>query len=436
MKMSRASFPVRSAPILAALAVSLFTAAAEEPSWGVRNAYASDAAPFLKHSENGLVTTNQPGRAGAGDELHIEVVNFDQWRVNQDSKLTNRNLVLFLDRKPIPGLYLQRFPRIDWIEYQVVDRKPLTNRITYFGVQLEQTHENRAVWKKLVQSPGFEFVRPVEVSLGFEGVDQRMNSWVYPAAIGPELSPFNLVILSRQKYNFGLGVIAAAFLAFVLLARKTDLLRDPSLPLRPDGRMQLSLARTQMAFWFFLVFGAFFFLWLMTGYTDTLTSSTITLIGISAGTAVGSAFIDSGKGRPLNGNVAVSRDNPETNQQVLERLRKELATVKQTLSALPANDPQRAAQLEKQDELNQQIQFFEMPIWKIAMQDLLGENRVISFHRFQMVVWTLVLGIVFVRDVYSKAAMPDFDATLLGLMGVSAGTFIGFKLPAASAVQK
>lgn len=53
----------------------------------------------------------------------------------------------------------------------------------------------------------------------------------------------------------------------------------------------------------------------------------------------------------------------------------------------------------------------------------------VSFHRFQIIVWTIVLGVVFINAVHHELAMPDFDATLLGLMGLSSGTYIGFKFP-------
>jgi hypothetical protein len=39
------------------------------------------------------------------------------------------------------------------------------------------------------------------------------------------------------------------------------------------------------------------------------------------------------------------------------------------------------------------------------------------------------LAIVFVDAVYKQLALPVFSDTLLGLMGVSAGTYIGFKFP-------
>jgi hypothetical protein len=40
-----------------------------------------------------------------------------------------------------------------------------------------------------------------------------------------------------------------------------------------------------------------------------------------------------------------------------------------------------------------------------------------------------VLGLVFIRSVLLQLVMPDFDTTLLGLMGISSGTYIGFKFP-------
>jgi hypothetical protein len=36
---------------------------------------------------------------------------------------------------------------------------------------------------------------------------------------------------------------------------------------------------------------------------------------------------------------------------------------------------------------------------------------------------------MFVAHVYSELAMPKFSATLLGLLGISAGIYVGFKLP-------
>jgi hypothetical protein len=63
------------------------------------------------------------------------------------------------------------------------------------------------------------------------------------------------------------------------------------------------------------------------------------------------------------------------------------------------------------------------------LQDILRDETGVSFHRFQMAAWTVILGFVFVISVYQDLAMPEFSATLLGLMGISSGTYVGFKIP-------
>jgi hypothetical protein len=70
----------------------------------------------------------------------------------------------------------------------------------------------------------------------------------------------------------------------------------------------------------------------------------------------------------------------------------------------------------------------QQPFYRVAT-DFLSENGSITFHRFQIFVWTIVLGIIFCVTVYNDLNMPQFSATLLALMGISAGTYIGFKLP-------
>ena len=60
---------------------------------------------------------------------------------------------------------------------------------------------------------------------------------------------------------------------------------------------------------------------------------------------------------------------------------------------------------------------------------MLSDGSGYSFHRFQIFGWTVALGGVFVSDVYNNLAMPEFSATMLSLMGMSSGTYIGFKFP-------
>ena len=79
--------------------------------------------------------------------------------------------------------------------------------------------------------------------------------------------------------------------------------------------------------------------------------------------------------------------------------------------------------------MKRQREFYSLSPTKRALYDLLGDNYLISFHRFQIFLWTLVLGVIFVSTVFHDLAMPEFSPTLLGIMGISGGTYLGFKLP-------
>jgi len=84
-------------------------------------------------------------------------------------------------------------------------------------------------------------------------------------------------------------------------------------------------------------------------------------------------------------------------------------------------------------QINGQIEALTPPpdagVSKGFLRDILSDRSGYSFHRFQIFAWTIVLGIIFISSVYNSLAMPEFSSTLLGLMGISSGTYIGFKFP-------
>lgn len=84
-------------------------------------------------------------------------------------------------------------------------------------------------------------------------------------------------------------------------------------------------------------------------------------------------------------------------------------------------------------QVNQQIQALNRPasagVSAGFLRDILSDSSGYSFHRFQIFAWTIVLGVIFVSSVYYGLTMPEFSTTLLGLMGISSGTYIGFKFP-------
>jgi hypothetical protein len=282
------------------------------------------------------------------------------------------------------------------------------------------------------------------VSVGFAN-GEEMDTAMTPEAkeSGARDQQLFLTIIPHYRTAFGFLVILTALAAFLVLARRTHIIRDSAAPRRPDGLRPYSLARGQMAFWFFLVIASYFFLWIVTGDMDTLNTSVLGLIGISAGTALGSAFIDVSRPMVSSGNeptVDVTKPHLEVLAELKDlqaRTQNQLETLQKARAAMSESDKPRLEENEReQNEMRERLAnyrwqsvYFAWPTWKGVMYDLLAENNVISFHRFQIFVWTLILGIMFIANVYNELAMPQFSATLLGLLGISAGTYVGFKLP-------
>jgi hypothetical protein len=132
-----------------------------------------------------------------------------------------------------------------------------------------------------------------------------------------------------------------------------------------DANSSYSLARVQMAFWLYLITAAFVFIWLVTGdYNGVLTSQALTLMGISATTGLMAIVVNNG--------------------------------------AVPTHS-------------------------EGFLTDILSDNGGVALHRLQIVVWTLILGVVFFAEIYHSFRLPTFDSNLLILMGISGVTYVGFK---------
>jgi hypothetical protein len=182
------------------------------------------------------------------------------------------------------------------------------------------------------------------------------------------------------------GVLGLLFVAVTCtLAVTTNMLRDAVGALRG---ITWSLGRVQMAFWFVNILLAFLVIWVVTGAAPAVTTTMLTLLGIGAGTALGASIIDV---------TAQAQRPPPPGKE----------------SAEPPGTP---------------------VVSKGFFLDILMEDDTISLHRYQMVVWTLVLGGIFWGSVWHRLAMPELPSTLLALQGITAGTYLGFKLPSAAPV--
>jgi hypothetical protein len=62
--------------------------------------------------------------------------------------------------------------------------------------------------------------------------------------------------------------------------------------------------------------------------------------------------------------------------------------------------------------------------------DLISDEKGVSIHRLQNVLWTIIVGVIYISSVYDRKILPDqtiINNQLLGLMGISAGTYLGLK---------
>lgn len=360
---------------------------------------------------------------GLGGQLVVEAWDLDDWLgtvARSDSRPVaerRSDLVLFLDGMPLPGVH----PDNPNTQAAYWNRG---HKVTRLQFTLARSDANRSAWTRLLHGYQWE-PRSTQVSVGL------LTGEVMPSDVGPlsgHAEPyrrFHLSIVPHGQAIFALIGFALAVVLFGVLAAKTTILRDTAAANRPDGKSPLSLARAQMAFWFFLVAASYVFLFLVTRDANTLTPSVLVLIGISAATAVGSAMIGQDPAQDRNFNRPKLSD-PTDDHGAIQELKRHALRQQEELSTAPADEVSK-----RQDQLDltdRQIRFFGRRAFNRGLFDLLGDDGNISFHRFQIAVWTLVLGVVFLMRVYEELAMPDFSTTLLGLMGISSGAYVGYKL--------
>jgi hypothetical protein len=346
------------------------------------------------------------------DIVEIHIQGLEKWAETHDVN----KLVPYISGRAIRGNYPEELH---------VDR----GRLIY---HLEITPENKKTWIDLLGEPS-SIRKPVTLSVGledgsaFDSVHERDN-------------PVTMTVISPVYGIVALLIIAATLVLLLWLARSTNIIRERGPAPAPGKRRPYNLGRAQMAFWFFLIYSSYLTIWLITGALDTITASLLALMGISAGTALGEAMIDDGK------------DTAQTNQgQSLSAEKYALEqSITETQAQLDAANQQASTQMTDQsnrDALNRQLTDSRTRLGQIDQQlrllsaqqpatessgfirDILTDSTGYSFHRFQIFAWTIILGIIFISSVYNSLSMPDFSTTLLGLMGLSAGTYIGFKFP-------
>jgi len=225
---------------------------------------------------------------------------------------------------------------------------------------VDRNDKNRDLWRPFLYDPLFDPQVSLHVSVGMQ------TERPIPRTPGANMTIRLTKIWVDWYTGLWLGLLALVAVMIVASAMWTDMLRDgPAI----DGvRQPYSLARSQMAWWFFLTVVSYSFIWLITGDRDTIPPSLLGLMGISAATALVAAAIPD-----KSGEVRASKS-----------------------------------------------------WWRDVVNDAHGS---VALDRLQIVVWTLILSGIFLTSVIWELTMPEFSATLLALMGISSGTYVGFKLP-------
>ena len=347
------------------------------------------------------------------DDIEINIENLEKWAEKNDVT----KLVPYINGRSIKGNYPEEIH---------LER----GRLIY---HLEINPENKKTWIDLLGEP-HSLRENVTLSVGPEGTGSAFDS------VHERGNPILMTVISPVYGLIALLIITVTLILLLWLVTHTNIIREPGPPPTPGKRRPYNLGRAQMAFWFFLIYASYVTIWLVTGALDTITTSLLALMGISAGTALGEAMIDN------------SKDTAKTNQtqdlaaekQALEQ------SISETQTQLDAANQSASTALTDQsnrDALNRQLTDSRTRLGQIEQQlrtlssqqpslvssgflrDILSDSSGYSFHRFQIFAWTIVLGIIFISSVYNSLSMPEFSPTLLGLMGLSAGTYIGFKFP-------
>ena len=153
---------------------------------------------------------------------------------------------------------------------------------------------SRADWDPVLRTPGISPKMDLAVGI-YDG--NRNTAHVMAPTVGADMAApqlqFHLRRVAWDEWTvLGMILLVSAIIGFLYLLLRSGIVRDTTFAVREDGLPPLSLGRCQLAFWFFLVICAFYFLWLITGRgdNDTINSTILILIGISTGTALGSAI--------------------------------------------------------------------------------------------------------------------------------------------------
>jgi hypothetical protein len=339
---------------------------------------------------------------------------------NSTKKVTD--FVLYLDSRPIPALDVRR------VSVTGDNKDKLRFDLRSTRNDDDATKSSQPTWDKLLGSPRLclNCKKTVPVTVGLDG--QPVDTTV----------KVDLVIIPKMWGGIGLFIVLVVSVGLVVLVWKSDVLKDPDFVKSADGttRKLYSLSRVQLAIWFWAIFSAYVFIWVVNGETGSLTGQVLGILGISSATLAGSAIMNAqntAQAQTALNNATQALVEKSASQKVIDTQlstasddqKKALTTVKTTLDIDIANLNKQISQIQPLPQSQTSTQ--PRPTIIPFLTDILSDGDAVSLPRFQACAWTLVTIIIFLSTVWQTLSMPQFDGYMLSLMGLSSTTYVGMK---------
>jgi hypothetical protein len=220
-----------------------------------------------------------------------------------------------------------------------------------------------------------------------EAIKKRDDGIIMPVLkVGTKDGKYSTAEYRKFKFRiYSPGLKILLWWAFILIcisiffaAWKTNILRETCececLDKNKKAKAPFSLSRTQMAFWTIIVAFSFTYIYIITGEMPNITTGTLILLGISSSTTLGGSLLDSN-------DTTTKRQNAPVNRCCSEN-------------------------------------FFK---------DILSDGGIPGIHRLQNILFTVIMGGIYLYRAVAELYLTEFDTNLLILMGISSGTYLGVK---------
>jgi hypothetical protein len=255
---------------------------------------------------------------------------------------------------------------------------------------IERDTAQNSPWQLMYTYPSYlSFHRKVDVNLGTKTTEYRIPGVEHPITLYTSTNwvpwvfypLFLLLLILIVRYGKALLKDVSLYTSNgVIIGYTRAQPTNAAAGVINISEVPYSLGRFQFLVWLLVVFFGILHIWIITDVLSSPSGSTLFLIGISGGTFYISKLLD----KP-------SANNAQTGPE--------------TVAAFIAN--------------NQKSQGL--------LYDILSDGNSISLHRLQLVLFTVFLASYFVLEVINNLIMPQFDQTMLTLMGISSATYAGIK---------